>query len=325
MAETALPADPPDAAACRALQDAVDADRVSLSSQLDPAARRRLGQFMTPAAVARFMASLFDHDRASVRLLEAGAGMGSLLAAYVDAACAAPPRPGRSLHVTAVELEPVLARRLRITLNDCAARCEAVGIAFGSTLVEQDFIDHAVAVATHNGTIDEHRLAQFDAAILNPPYSKIRVDSPHRRRLRQLGIESTNLYSAFVAVAIRMLRPDGELVAITPRSFCNGPYFRPFRQALVSQMSLRRLHIYESRDEAFSDDRVLQENVILHAIRNTSPPATVRLTRSDSATHADLSVRDVPYSQVVRPHDPDAFIHIAACDSDDAATEKVLR
>jgi adenine-specific DNA-methyltransferase len=40
-----------------------------------------------------------------------------------------------------------------------------------------------------------------------------------------------------------LLDRSGELVAITPRSFCNGPYFKPFREDFLEAMSLRRLHV----------------------------------------------------------------------------------
>jgi adenine-specific DNA-methyltransferase len=30
-----------------------------------------------------------------------------------------------------------------------------------------------------------------------------------------------------------LFEPVGELVAITPRSFCNGPYFRAFRESFL--------------------------------------------------------------------------------------------
>ena len=45
-----------------------------------------MGQFMTPAPVARFMASLFRSRRLSLRVLDAGAGVGSLSAAIVAVA-----------------------------------------------------------------------------------------------------------------------------------------------------------------------------------------------------------------------------------------------
>jgi hypothetical protein len=81
--------------------------------------------------------------------------------------------------------------------------------------------------------------------------------------LRLAGIETVNLYSAFVALALTLMQPGGQLVAIIPRSFCNGPYYRPFRAFLLRHAALRHIHLFASRTKAFKDDDVLQENVII--------------------------------------------------------------
>jgi adenine-specific DNA-methyltransferase len=301
--------------------DALDADRLAISEQLDARSRKVLGQFMTPAAIGRFMASLFQPARSRIELLDAGAGMGSLLAAYVDEACSTS-SPVRRLSLTAVEIDPLLARRLRATLDACGERCRETSRELSATLIESDFIDYACDLAKRHGIA---ALERFDAAILNPPYAKIRADSRHRQQLRELGIEATNLYSAFLALAVLMLRPGGEFVAIVPRSFCNGPYFRAFRRQLTTAMSLRRIHIYESRSAAFSDDEVLQENVVLHALKDAHPPTDVLISTSSLASHAAISVRKVLWQQVVRPDDPQAFIHIPTTEDAHVISDFVLR
>ena len=82
----------------------------------------------------------------------------------------------------------------------------------------------------------------FDYILMNPPYRKVQADSLERRLVGTLGVEITNLYAAFLALAIRLLKDGGQLVAITPRSFTNGPYFKMFRRDFLSQMSFRRIH-----------------------------------------------------------------------------------
>lgn len=114
---------------------------------------------------------------------------------------------------------------------------------------------------------------------MNPPYKKINTGSTHRVALRKAGIETSNLYTAFLFLAALRLRNGGEMVAIVPRSFCNGPYFKPFRQAFLSMMALRHIHIFERRNSAFKGDEVLQENIILHAVKGASP-SEVTLTTS---------------------------------------------
>ena len=150
----------------------------------------------------------------------------------------------------------------------------------------------------------------FDAAIVNPPYGKLSTTSAAYRLLRSVNAETTNLYTAFLNLIIGLLKPGGELVAITPRSFCNGPYFKPFRQNLLRQMSFRDIHVFDSRSAAFKHDKVLQENIILHAVKDAKAPRTIRVSQSGGADGDAVRTRVLPANEVASPDDPEAFIHI---------------
>lgn len=121
---------------------------------------------------------------------------------------------------------------LKRTLDECAQFCAAAGIGFKAHLHHGDFVASAVEWTRDDWFGDTTR--GYTLAVLNPPYRKISSDSRERRLLRSAGIETSNLYTAFLALAARLLEPHGQLVAITPRSFCNGPYFRPFREDMLS-------------------------------------------------------------------------------------------
>jgi hypothetical protein len=103
----------------------VDLDRMKVSTTLDDSRRGKLGQFMTPSSVARFMASQFGNIPSAVNLLDAGAGVGTLTAAFVHAMCRRNRKP-REINVTAFEVEPSLSQSLRITLNNCKEECSRV-------------------------------------------------------------------------------------------------------------------------------------------------------------------------------------------------------
>jgi adenine-specific DNA-methyltransferase len=114
------------------------------------------------------------------------------------------------------------------------------------------------------------------------------------------------------------LAPDGELIAITPRSFCNGPYFRPFREHLLDRVSLTRVHTFESRDHAFRHDEVLQENIIFRAVRTRSQQPAVLLTESRGPDEAPARAAQVAFDRIVRPNDPERFIHLLIDENDHA-------
>ena len=178
-----------------------------------PNMRHELGQFLTPRYVADFMASLSSFELPEVQLLDAGAGTGSLTAAFVRRACLAERKPKR-ITVTAYELDGAVVSALRKTLHECQQECERNGIQFSSTVYEEDFISAAAAILRLD--LFSPELPFFNAAIVNPPYRKLRSDSSARHLLRSVGIETSNFYTGFVALIIKLLTKGGELVAITP-------------------------------------------------------------------------------------------------------------
>jgi len=283
--------------------------RLDGTRRLDPSKRGELGQFMTTAAVARFMAHLFVLGKRHVRVLDAGAGVGSLTAAFVEELCGRREKP-QTVAATAFEVDAVLAEYLGSTLDLCRKAGGEAGIAFQGEIVRKDFV--AAGTSAMREDLFSRRALTYDCAILNPPYKKIRSDSEARRLLQSVGIETSNLYTGFLAIAIELLTPGGELVAITPRSFCNGPYFKPFRERLLSKMRLQHIHVFETRDTAFSDDEVLQETVIFHAIKGDNRSGSVVISASPGPDTSDMTLRDVPYDRVVEPGDPDFFIRIVA-------------
>jgi adenine-specific DNA-methyltransferase len=294
--------------------------RESLDS--DAQRKQELGQFLTPSAIGSFMASLFEGHPSVFRLLDAGAGGGALITEFAKAMCARKRRPKR-ICVTAYELDEAIVPALERSLHLCGSECRRSGIEFSAEVHKADFIEAALALT--RGDLFGMSQAPFNATILNPPYRKINSASHTRRLLREAGIETSNLYTGFLALAAKLLAENGEMVAICPRSFCNGPYFKPFRQQFLDVMSLRRLHVFESRSAAFQDDDVLQENIILHAVKSPQKPQSVTISASTGEGGVEIGERSCPYTEVVSPRDPEQFIHLVTGDSDEAVRRKMTQ
>lgn len=278
-----------------------------MTPTFDPAVRSKLGQFMTPPIVATFMAGLFGKLPGDVRLLDAGAGLGALTAAFVHEACSRRAKP-RSIAVTAFEVDPALAASLEATLGACKTECSAASIEFSARIIRDDFILHAAEPLI----VNDDEPATYNCAILNPPYAKLNVGSAWRHALRRLSIETSNLYTAFIGVTLHKMERGGQMVAITPRSFCNGSYFEPFRRLLLDSAAIERLHVYESRKQAFKDDDVLQENVIYKLTKGRPQGELVELSTSHGPTDSNAIVRAVPFREIVQPNDRHKFIRLPA-------------
>jgi adenine-specific DNA-methyltransferase len=253
-----------------------------------------------------------------VRLLDAGAGAGSLTSAFVSRLCER--NEGvRAVEATLYELDPEILDSLFQTMRECQRRCAEAGIRFTFTIRSADFIQEMSAGLV--GDLFGAPLPSFDAAIANPPYRKIGIDSAERLALRSVGVETSNLYTGFIALIQRLLVPGGQLVGITPRSFCNGPYFRPFREDFLRHLELRRLHVFESRQAAFRGDNVLQENIIFHAVKGRNQPVEVLISSSSGEHGDDVTEAVFPFSEIVHTEDAEKFIHIPSTASHATAKE----
>ena len=252
---------------------------------------------MTPAPVARFMASMFPPSTLTkCKLLDAGAGVGALTCAFLDRWATSDGFSFHDAQIDAYEIDPTLRAHLNRTLARYLSR-----LPVSYRVVPDDFIEAAA--------IQSLAPRRYTHAILNPPYKKISSLSSHRMILRQVGIETVNLYSAFVALALSLMKPGGQLVAIIPRSFCNGPYYRPFREYLLNRAALRHLHLFASRTTAFKDDDVLQENVIMR-LECAGVQSNVTVSNSTDDSFSDLVTHEQPFDRIVFPDDVDKFIHV---------------
>ena len=291
----------------------LDHVRKSFNSATNRADRSRIGQFLTPTAIAQFMSSMFEAGPKEVRLLDPGAGAGVLFAACVETLFSQKNRP-LSVEIVAYETDKTILPYLDETMKRCQSLCVSNGIVFHGIIRPEDFVSAAITATGESLFVVPG--ARFTHVILNPPYRKINSQTAMSRLLYSSGIEVANLYAVFVWLSMRMLEPGGQMVAITPRSFCNGPYFKKFRATFLRMMSLKRIHLFESRKKAFGDDGVLQENIIYHAVRGLQKPKSVAISTSEGLDFDKARTRSVPYNRIVHSGDRDMFIHLGVDDTD---------
>ena len=292
-----------------------EARRGATLAELDVGTQARLGQFFTPGRAAQLIASMPNLPKSGVlRVLDPGAGVGSLSAALVARVLAE--APNVAVDITAVEVDPRVAAPLRETMADCETSALRVGRLVSTRVVIVDYVESSV------GLLGLRALqGPFDIVLMNPPYAKLGTDSPHRQALAAYGVDCPNLYAAFMTLGVGALAAGGQLVAITPRSFANGPYFERFRKHLLSSITVDRVHTFESRSKVFSDTGVLQENIVLAGTRHGAQGSVVL---SKSVGHDDdVSESVVPYEAIVLPADPHQFLRIAT-DATDGAVVKLM-
>lgn len=267
------------------------------------------GQFFTPSSVASFMAGLLRVPKRTFRVLDPGAGTGILSAAVCDQVARL--KSPRFVHLELYETEQSVLPMLRECLERCEREMRRAGHRLTFELHEADFIFSASPQAS---LFASQQKGAFDAVIMNPPYFKIGKDSAYARAMANVVHGQPNIYSLFMALAADLLKADGQLVAITPRSFCNGLYFRGFRRWFFEKMSLDHVHLFESRTDTFRHAKVLQESVVTLSSR-AAQGEIVDLTTSEGQVlakklrtrtlRADHVLDDTSGDIVVRiPEDP---------------------
>ena len=303
------------------LLESAEIRRLRISRNIDKDQKSKFGQYLTSASIAKILASQFHILTGDIRLLDPGAGIGILTAAFVERIIQSPENVS-SCQITAYEIEPTFHAALEQTLAECCEALTKKKIAADFSIVKQDFLSSEIEDITSPLFLSSQHI--YTHSIQNPPYKKIHSHSYERKILSSAGIDTVNFYSAFVWLTMLKLENQGELVAITPRSFFNGTYYKPFRQSFLREMALDTIHVFESREEAFSDDEVLQENVIFHAIKtkNKSESVTIDISSGNGSEEAPLT-RKVAYSQVVRQDDPEKFIHITLDNIGDAVKNQM--
>jgi len=294
-----------------ALLEQAERERVAALGSLNSDTRSELGQYFTPATVANLISSMvFLPESGKIRILDPGAGSGILSAALVQRIVSE--RPDLHAEIVAIEKDPSVIPHLQRVVRTCE---NVDRQRFNTMVINADFLLDSVGLGA---TLE---LDSFDVVIQNPPYGKLGVSSQARKAMRAFGVDVPNLYAAFLALSVNLLADNGQLVAITPRSFCNGPYFQEFRKYLLNSISLNRIHIFDSRSSVFAEGGVLQENIIFAGVRN-GERKTVELSESQDHT-SQITSNTVAYSQVVRPGDPHQFVRLVSSDADTETAEQM--
>lgn len=267
------------------------------------------------------MASLFENFDKDISLLDPGAGVGSLSAAFVEKVIN--DKVGiETLQITCYEKDEELIEVLNNALSACRKHIQLNNAELKTAVKNQDFIHEVARILSKENGLFSSEAPKYSHCIMNPPYQKINSKSEYRKELRSVGIETSNLYTGFMALAIKLLKDQGEIVAIIPRSFCNGVYFRPFRKFLLDELNIKQVHVFNARNKAFKDDEVLQENIIIHGVKDQRQ-GNIKITTSQDSSFDSVTERVVTPDKVVKPDDKDQMIHITTNDFDQMIVDHI--
>lgn len=293
--------------------------------------KKEYGQFLTPVVVADFMAGLVNVKSESIRILDPGLGAGVLSCALGEAIAKCPIKP-QHLNLLAYELDPKLASMAESSLQYLKEWLKKQGITLSYKIKTEDFILANGQVMNNTfplfpQLIEAHE--PFDVVISNPPYFKIPKSDPRAMVTASAVHGQPNIYALFMVVSAALLKPGGEFVFITPRSYAAGPYFRVFRKMFFSMLKPEAIHLFGSRTEAFDRDEILQENIILKARREkkgtpTQKNSFVQVSHSQGVKDLHNSPkRKIPQREVINMESQDMVLCIPVSSEEDQVVQLV--
>ena len=232
--------------------DQIESISLSASNSLTSQQKKEYAAYYTPRSLSEHMVSVADFKGGKIGDKGAGSGVLSASAAakHILSKSKAP------CFISANEIQPAIQDFLRKTLNSVAQQAKASKKEFDYE-INGDFLEMADKALTNE-------FGDYDSMIINPPYFKISAKSDiNTLILNKLGFKLPNIYSVFILLSLRMLKQNGSLTALVPRSFFNGAYHKPFREFIRKNFSIDSVTRYRSRSNLFKNDNVLQENVII--------------------------------------------------------------
>lgn len=279
--------------------------------KMPKALRKKYGQFFTGKETARYMAELFDIESLpnTISVLDPGAGSGILSIALAERLLSASPE--RTVDLVCYENDEKVLSLLEKNL-ECTRDATKGRLRF--RIEKTNYITSQAG--EYNGWLGaEAQPQKYDLIIGNPPYMKIAKDAPEARAMQDVCYGAPNMYFLFAAMSSFNLKQNGEMVYIIPRSWTSGAYFRCFRQYFLRECSLRRIHLFVSRDKVFENEAVLQETMIIKAVKGKDRPDKICIsTTQSSADYSAQTSIQVPYDTVVSG--PDNYVYLPTCDQD---------
>jgi len=251
--------------------------------------RKKIGQFFTSKNTAVFMANMFSGNiNKDLHILDPGAGTGILSAALLDKL---KDYDLNSIHLVMYENDENILPTLE---SNCSYLIESCDIPLTIDLVKMNFIsDNEFENSLLNPNI------KFDLIISNPPYKKIPKKACESQKMLSVVYGSPNLYFLFMAMSLHLLKENGEMVFIVPRSWTSGNYFKSFRKYLLKNGVITNIHLFINRNNLFKYDSILQETIILKVVKTQCSQDFINVSSSNNFIFDDLKRFKLPYELAV--------------------------
>ena len=267
--------------------------------KFDKTQRKKIGQFFTKKDTATFMAKLFDKDelKKDLNILDPGAGSGILSAALLDYLN---DYEFNSINIVMYENDENIIPLLE---SNCQYMIENSKNKLSIDIIKENFILDNEFNGLYNSEYE------FDIIISNPPYKKISKNDHESQKMLEVVYGSPNIYFLFMAMSLHLLKTQGEMVFIVPRSWTSGKYFKSFRNYLFNNSEINNIHLFISRNNLFKGDKILQETIIIKVSKTKNTCKFIHISSSTDYTFNNLEGFDLPYELAIS-NDENSYLYL---------------
>jgi len=265
--------------------------------------RKKIGQFFTSEPAAEFMGGMINIRNETVKIADPGAGTGILASAVLEHLLKS--KRIKTIVLDLFENDENILPILEQNTDSWKRIAENRGITLVTALIKENFIKHN-QLNWHNGFYQ----GEYDFIISNPPYKKISKTDIEAKIMDDVVYGQPNLYFMFMAMSCKLLKENGEMVFIVPRSWTSGLYFKAFRDYLLTNMRIERIHQFISRKRVFDNEDVLQETIIVKARKTQAEQNEIIISSSESIDDfTKPSMLNVPYRLCIK-EDSNRFVYL---------------
>lgn len=242
------------------------AERVGLvyATQSLAGDKKNKGQFFTPLPISNFMGCLSGVvKKQNISILDPGCGSGILSCSLIEHLVET--STIKNVVLTAFETDYALTPFTEGVLSYLKLWCAERNVTLSYTIDHNDFVLGKSFCIDRQDSIFPELFSdeKYDIIISNPPYFKLAKNDIRTESCHSIVDGQTNIYALFMAISAKLLKEDGVMIFITPRSFTSGRYFQLFRNFLFKNVNISFIHLFNTRKDTFAKDAVLQELVIM--------------------------------------------------------------
>ncbi len=258
--------------------------------------KKKLGQFFTPSSISKFMSAQIFIDRESISILDPGCGVGILSCSLVEHLISEY-KHIKKIIITAYELDTEILEKTELAFDFIKKWASSREVNIVCDIRNCDYILNN-ANDWDDSSIFYNNNNQYDIIISNPPYFKLPKEDIRAKVMSSIVNGQPNIYALFMAMSLRLLKNDGVMIFITPRSFTSGRYFKLFREYIFTNAHISFIHLFNTRKDTFGKDNVLQETLIVKLEKNKNNRQTVisyseNLSDMENATKKSYDITEI--------------------------------